>query len=199
MSAGLCQSRIRVARAGFALPEAVAALALLSLAGATLLLTFETTLQAGSDAADQVLAEGIASELLEEICRLPYKEKGGSWNQLVLGPESGEASRSLFDDLDDYHNLTVAPPSDRWGQPIGVGDGQGGQRAAELRQTPGRLAAWRTRVTVQYVDETDHTLVSGTPTRCRRIDVYVERLVGGLWNQLSQATKVVGYAPGAAS
>lgn len=59
---------------------------------------------------DQLRARLILSSLLAEIIELPFEDP----NQTpVFGPESGETSspadRSLFDDVDDYHNWTSVP------------------------------------------------------------------------------------------
>jgi len=38
---------------------------------------------------------------MDEIVALPYKDPSGT--AAALGPDSGESSRSLFDNCDDYH------------------------------------------------------------------------------------------------
>jgi hypothetical protein len=54
---------------------------------------------------DQLRARLIASGLLAEVLELPFEDPSGI---VVFGPEAGEttspATRSLFDDVDDYHN-----------------------------------------------------------------------------------------------
>lgn len=60
---------------------------------------------------------GIAQDLLAEINRLPASDT----NQPPLwGPEAGEntGNRAAFDDVDDYHNWSETPPTDRAGNPI---------------------------------------------------------------------------------
>lgn len=52
-----------------------------------------------------VEASRLAEELMEEILTKEYTEPDGD---LLLGPDTGEASRGDFDDIDDYANLTEA-------------------------------------------------------------------------------------------
>ena len=182
-------------RRGFSVPEALIGIVVLSFSGAALLTTFDMALRTGVDSMDQLQAQGLASQWMDEICRLRYHDPSQSWTQSPLGPESGESTREDFDDIDDYDGLVTAPPTDRWGIAIGSGDGAGGLRQAVLRVPNNQLDDWRTRVTVQYVQATDHTVVSSTATRFRRITVTVEKLEGGAWIAKATSRKVVAYAP----
>ena len=191
--------RILRRRHGFSLPESVVAVAIISLAGTSLLVALGSALRTGVEGVNQVLAEGIASQMMGEITRQRYMEVGQSWNHAPLGPESGETQRIQFDDVDDYNGLTVQPPADRWGQGIGLGDGAGGLRPVAFQHSPAKLADWRTRVVVEYVNETDFTLATATPTMFRRIRVFVEQVRDGNWYELARLQRVIGYTESPAS
>src|SRR5690606_21222688 len=107
-------------RAGFTLIEAVASMAIVTIAGSALLLGIASTLDTMDAIVEQAQADGLARQLMEEIAARRYAEPGAGPHQPTLGPESGEvvgASRLYFDDIDDYHGLDVSPPRDRWGVP----------------------------------------------------------------------------------
>lgn len=183
---------------GFTVPEALIGIVVLSLSGAALLTSFEMALDTGVESVNQLQAQGVATRLMEEICRLRYVEPGQPWSQLPLGPEAGEVTRADFDDIDDYHGLTSSP-TDRWGVALGSGDGAGGVRQPTLRVDNNKMTNWRTRVLVQYVLDSDHSTVSAAATRFRRITVYVEELRDGTWFPIATSRRVVGYAPSLAN
>lgn len=63
------------------------------------------------DALHRQRALTLADSLMDEILRLPYDDPDG---ESTPGPESGESTRTAFDNIDDYHgfsesgSLTVA-------------------------------------------------------------------------------------------
>jgi len=61
--------------------------------------------QQAYEAVDVRLANEAAQALLEEILAKPYNDPQGA---SALGPEAGETSRTLFDNVDDYHNYSEA-------------------------------------------------------------------------------------------
>lgn len=48
-------------------------------------------------------ATDLADALMEEILRLPYNDPDGASSP---GPEAGETSRLLYDNIDDYHGFS---------------------------------------------------------------------------------------------
>ncbi len=55
------------------------------------------------DALHRQRALTLAESLIDEILRLPYDDPDGA---STPGPESGEANRSAFDNIDDFHGFT---------------------------------------------------------------------------------------------
>lgn len=111
----------------------------------------------------------LARGLLAEILVLSYEEPDGT---PVLGPESGEeasGTRADFDDVDDYHGWTAAPPVEKDGSALP------------------NLTAWQRSVTVDYVDPEDLTTAVGGDQGVKRITVTVTR--GG--TDLASLTTVV--------
>ena len=94
----------------------------------------------------------LAVSLMEEIVQQAYEEPNGP---VAFGPESGEQTtvRSDFDDVDDYHGWSEAPPTEKDGSTILQADG------------------WQRAVTVEWVDPTDPTAVQSSETGAKRITV----------------------------
>ena len=114
-----------VSRTAFTLIEAMVALSLTALAGAAILLTVETSLDAADQTQEQTIAAGMAEQLLDEIAGAMYCEPGVDPHQYPLGPNAVEAQgpgRSRFNDIDDYNNYIAQPPEDRSGQPLATED-----------------------------------------------------------------------------
>jgi type II secretory pathway pseudopilin PulG len=93
-----------------------------------------------------------ASALMQEILQQSYQEPGATY---VFGREAGESDteRTAYDDVDDYHGMTEAPPVAKNG--------------AALPNS----ANWSRTVTVQWVDPLDPKQVSVTETGAKRITV----------------------------
>lgn len=104
---------------------------------------------------DSGRGEQLARQLLTEILNTEYEDEGGS---PVFGPESGEStgSRSGFDDVDDFHNWTAAPPEDRNGNAVF------------------NTSGWQRDVTVALVDPANPATASGTDQGLKRITITVQ-------------------------
>jgi prepilin-type N-terminal cleavage/methylation domain-containing protein len=88
---------------GFTLTEAMMAVVVLGIAAASLLLPFISGAAVRAEGVNRTLAARLASDLMEQILRLPFHDPDGGTS---LGPESGEAVPAGFDNIDDYHNYS---------------------------------------------------------------------------------------------
>lgn len=72
---------------------------------------------------DRTRAERLAQSLAVEILSLPFADP--EVDEASLGPDAGEATatRSQFDDVDDYHNWSASPPQSRLGHDLAGFDG----------------------------------------------------------------------------
>jgi len=96
----------------------------------------------------------LAQAMMAEILPLAYEEPVDT---ATFGPEITEtgASRAGFDDVDDYYRWSASPPQNRDG-------------SAAIDQ-----AGWQRTVTVRYVNPDDLTLVAGSDTGVKRIQIDV--------------------------
>jgi prepilin-type N-terminal cleavage/methylation domain-containing protein len=192
---------------GFTLIEALAALTIMALAGSVLLLAAQTSLDATDDAAKQAIAQGICEQVLDEIMSNRYMESGTAYNQNTLVAESGESTRNLFDDTDDYNGYSAQPPRDPWGQNLGAGNDAGGLRNANFSIPNTFLQKWRVRVDIYYVSAGDLSqrldsppvAAGGTLTTTsgyRAAEVTVEYLDNdGTTKPLATGRRVYAYIP----
>jgi hypothetical protein len=109
------------------------------------------------DAGKRGVATTLAAELMSEILDAEYVEPDSGE---VFGPEANEAAednRSLFDDVDDYHNWQASPPQDREGAVI-----------------PNRTG-WRRQVIVEHVEleDLENVLSTTNDQGVKRITVEV--------------------------
>lgn len=144
--------------AGFTLVEALVSITLTAIAASVLLAGIQSTMATTEDALDRTIAQGLATQLMDEVVGQRYHEAGASPYQTTLCPNASElqgSGRSLYDDIDDYHGYRSQPPTDRWGKLLGQGDGQGGLRPAGFRLPSDYFALWRQEVDVYYVDPND--------------------------------------------
>jgi hypothetical protein len=106
-----------------------------------------------------ITGTGIAQSLMEEIQRKAFDEETVSGLGLIdspdslslamyLGPETGETSRTQFDDVDDYHNYTTTAAHDRLGD-------------------------FQTAIKVYYIDKMSPNSHSFGRTFSKRVDIYV--------------------------
>ena len=152
---GVSWSSHRGARHGFTLIEALAAISIMAMAGSVLLLAAQTSLDATDDAAKQAIAQGIVEQVLDEVMSKRYMEAGTAYDRNTLCAESGESSRALYDDTDDYNGYSAQPVQDTWGQTLGNGNDSGGLRHANFKIASGYFQRWRLRVDVYYVSASD--------------------------------------------
>ena len=92
-------------RGGFTLAEAMMAVMVLGIAAASVLLPFVSGAAVRADGVNRTLAARLASDLMEQILRLPFHDPGGGTS---VGPEPGENGPANFDNIDDYHNYIEA-------------------------------------------------------------------------------------------
>ena len=188
-------------RGAFTLVEATVAMAVTLLAASTLLLAIEATITAGDTALDRVIAEGMADQILEDLRHLHYTAPGGSPTQYPLCPNATELAGpgwSLYDDTDDFHGLTYAPPKDRFGQALGSGNDSNALRHANLRLPATTLARWRQKVEVYYVNEGNlsQRLPDGQTSDFRAAEVTIERAdKDNVWETLAKRRFVYAYLP----
>ena len=87
-------------RRGMTLMEALLASTLLSMGASAVLLPFNVGAQSEQEDARRTTALYLARELMEEIIVKPFDDPQGDEG---LGADSGESSRALYDNIDDYH------------------------------------------------------------------------------------------------
>ena len=192
---------------GFTLIEALVAISIMALAGSVLLLAAQTSLDATDDAAKQAIAQGICDQVLDEILSKRYMEAGDAYDKNVLNANSGESTRQLWDDTDDFNSYSVQPIQDTYGQTLGNGDDAGGTRHANFKIVNGFFAKWRLRVDIYYVSSSDLSLrldnpavaAGGTLTttsgyRCAEATVDYQD-TDGTYRTLAKGRRVYAYMP----
>lgn len=90
----------RQRRRGFTLLEALLAAVVLAAAITAVTMPMTVAVVNEHEESRQTLATGLAQELMEEILSQPFHDPQGTSEP---GPEIGESSRDLFDNVDDYH------------------------------------------------------------------------------------------------
>lgn len=191
--------RFRFCRPAFTLVEAMVAITITGIAASVLLLGVEATLSSGDNAVERLIAEGLAEQLLDEALNQHYMEPGTTATTTPLGATTTELSgpgRTLFNDSDDYHNYTAAPPQDLYGKTLGTGNDEGGTRPATLRIPAHVLSQWRQKVEVFFVNDDDlsQNLTSGT-SQFRALEVTISRQEAGGWLTLAKRRRVYAYLP----
>jgi type II secretory pathway pseudopilin PulG len=179
-------------RRGYTLVEAMVALSLTAMAGAVVLLTVETSLDAADQALEQTIAAGMAEQLLDEVLGAAYGDPG----ETALAPDLGETlggGRQQFDEIGDYNGYSAQPPVDRWGRPLGLGDDADESRLASFRAPAGAFDSWRQEVKVYYVDEGNLSkdLTVGQTSDFRAVEVIISRQNV----ELARLRRVVAYVP----
>jgi MSHA pilin protein MshD len=103
---------LRAARSGFSLIEVAISSILVGSILVAAMSTVGAVLRFRSSTSDSARAALLATDLLAEIQNQTYSDP----NQTpVFGKESGETTRSQFDDVDDYDGWTESPPKNRSG------------------------------------------------------------------------------------
>jgi hypothetical protein len=80
--------------------EATAAVAVLAIAAVAIIMPFTTGAAHEREQTCRTLAASLASELTERILALPFEDPDQASSP---GPETGETSEDLYDNIDDYH------------------------------------------------------------------------------------------------
>ena len=140
-------------RKAFSLVEVVIAIAIIGvmLAGALSAVGASRTSQHRTGRLRQ--AHLLAQTMMAEIVQQDYEEESG-----VFGPDSGEAngSRQGFDDVDDYAGWSRSPPHTRSGAAMA------------------EYAAYRRRVTIEYLNPENLKTTSLTDHGIKRITVSID-------------------------
>lgn len=84
-------------------------------------------------------ALALARQLMEEVAAKPYADPDDG--NILLGPDAGETSRDLFDNVDDYHGYSDATKSLR---------SVDGDTVETVNATRAPAVAFARRVTVEY-------------------------------------------------
>jgi prepilin-type N-terminal cleavage/methylation domain-containing protein len=129
----------RIAR-GVTLIELVVSITVIAIAGVALMSTLAYLNGTGNTSILQAQAQSIAAAYLNEITGKSFLDPDGV---------SGEASRDLYDDVNDYNNLSTAVATDEFGNAAG----NFGVSVAVVLDTLGALPpvpVWRVDVTVTY-------------------------------------------------
>jgi prepilin-type N-terminal cleavage/methylation domain-containing protein len=101
-------------RRGFTAVEALVAVTILAILTAAVSGALAAGRAQSKLARDTVAASFLAHSLMDEISRLPFDDPEGC---TTMGPDSGEAGRGSFDNVDDYYGYADGPGN--------VADGQG--------------------------------------------------------------------------
>ncbi len=101
----------------------------------------------------------LARQLMSEILPCRYSDPDET---PIFGPENSEGSsdRLDFDDVDDYHGWSSAPPESKDGTALSD------------------MSGWSRTVTVEYVDPDDISIVIGTDEGLKRITITVADPLG---------------------
>ena len=91
---------------------------------------------------DSSISQALARQLMEEIASKPIEDSTGA---ISLGHETGETSRALYDQIDDYNGYSDTTSSIQMldGTTVNLGNGQTYTRsvAVEYRLTPSGAAS----------------------------------------------------------
>ncbi len=134
----MTSKKILPKRGGFTLIEVALATAIISIAAIALMVGVGSSTRINSAGRSLAQAVILAENIRELSIKLPYFDPDLS-EQGTIGPEAGE---TVIDDLDDLHQSFTT-----------VIDSQG--------NTISGMPRWRQVVTVQWVDDSDLTTVSG--------------------------------------
>ena len=96
-------------RPGFSMVESILCVVIVGGVLVTSLNTIGSAVVARQGAGDRGVGQLLAQDLMTEILRLPYQDPVQS---PLWGPEPGETTgiRSVFDDIDDFHDRSESPP-----------------------------------------------------------------------------------------
>ncbi len=165
---------------GFSLTESLVALTILAMASAVILLAVETSVSTTYDSVESTIAEGMAQQLIDEVLATRYKAPSADPYQFPLvasGWELAGNGRERFNDTDDFNGFVAHSAEDKWGRPLGQGNGHGGLRHEAFRARPGYFHGWLQKIEVYYVDNDDpSTRLRGSATsNYRAVEVTISR------------------------
>ena len=151
----------RPARRGFSLIEVTVAMVILSVMMVAALRGLGSTARMRLADADSARREALARDMLGEVMQQLYEDPAldaGSFGKSVA--EAAPGNRSLYDDVDDYHNWVGLPPQNKDGSVIA------------------NSAGWQRRVQVGWSPGPNLTDASGSDTRLKWIKVTVTDATG---------------------
>ncbi len=148
--------RLRLRR-GFSLLESAIATLLAGVLMVGALRVVGASLHRQRRAGEDVTAQLLADELVAEILGKRYRDAQFPDH---FGPETGEVSRSAFDDVDDYHGFQESPPRRTDGTTID--ELTGWSRSVEV--------VWIAPLTLDPAADDQGASASRSPSRCRRRD-----------------------------
>ncbi len=127
---------------------------------------------------DHTLGELLAQDLLSEILSQEYEDPDLPPGSFGTGAaEAATGNRSLYDDVDDYHNWSASPPQKKDGSVI-----------------PG-LSNWRRTVLVAWVSSNDYDNSSLIDTRFKKIIVTVRHNGGAVASLTAIRTAAMDFYP----
>jgi type II secretory pathway pseudopilin PulG len=192
--------RHQTQRTAFSLIEAMVALSITAMAGAVLLLATQGVLETTNDAVAQTIAQGMATQLIDEVLGARYCGGTDPYETTLGGSASERAggNRDRFNDTDDYDDFSAQPPEDTYGNALGQGDWNGNFRHPALRSPGDPFNQWRHRIEVYYVNPSDPTVrrPDSQPTDYRAVEVTIERIENdGAVRPLCTMRRVFCYVP----
>lgn len=160
-------NRIALRRIGFTLIEAVFSILLVSLMLVAAMRATSASAVAQVHSADNGRGNLLAQSLMSEILVQPYSDP--NVNSTKIGPDPGDttnpATRSKFNDVDDYDGWFESPPQNRDGTVIGSTNPDGSITSFY----PG----WSRKVSVVWVTSSNLTTPVASETGVKRITVTV--------------------------
>ncbi len=188
-------------RRGFTLAEALIAITVATVTGAALMISMTSAVQTTQYTLDQMLAAGVAEQIVDEVMAQPYHDVSGTAYDWPLGAEAGEwqgMTREYFDDIDDFDDYDASPPRDVYGKPLGQRDPDDNVRHNDFHIPEGYLDQWRVTIDVYYVDESNPSvrLPDASVSGMRAVEVRVsDTLSDGSEQELTTIRRVFGYVP----
>lgn len=147
-------TRKRPQRPGFTLVEVMVSMLITSVMLVAALSTVGGSRLSQVKTSQTSRGQALAESLMVEILRQDYLDRDGA---PVFGLETGEAgaTRTDFDDIDDYHGWSSNPPTSKDGMSISAMEG------------------WQRNATVAWVDPMDPSQVEGSESNAKRVIVTV--------------------------
>lgn len=186
---------------GFTLVEALVSISIAVLASSALMLSLASSLQTTQTSLEQIIGQGIAKQLIDEVLGKRYAAPGAGPYQTVLNASSYEMNgqaRERYNDTDDYHGIVAQPPEDRWGIALGHDDGQGDVRHPNFVAPANYFDRWRQEIEVYYVSNSDPSirLSQGQTSDHRAVEVHTYIDEGnGRQREIANLRRVYSYIP----